>query len=150
MRYFFSSLLLLFVLASCKDFKEPVFDKIENVKMGQLNLDKPVISLQMKYFNPNKFAAKLKNAEGDAWMENSYLGHFTVDTTVAVPANSDFHIPVNLAVDMKSILQNSFSLLLKDEVNIKITGKAKAGRAGFYKSFPIYYEGKQDIGQILR
>ncbi|MEI9942998.1 MAG: hypothetical protein WDN26_02145, partial [Chitinophagaceae bacterium] len=143
-------LFLSIFFVSCKDFKDPVFESIENVKMGEMTLEKPTIKLEMKYFNPNKYSAKLKNAEGDAWMDSSYLGHFTVDTTVAVPANAEFNIPVNLAIDMKTIMKNSLALLINPEVNIRITGTAKAGRNGFYKNFPLHYEGKQNLSKLLR
>lgn len=149
MKHFYVVFLLAFAVVSCRDMKEPVFNSIGNVKFDQLTLSKPSITLEMNYFNPNNFSAKLKNAEGDAWMDSAYLGHFIVDTTVIVPPNSDFIVPVNLAVDMKHILQNSLSLFLKEEVTIRISGKAKAGRGGFYKNFSLHYEGKQNLASIL-
>jgi len=149
-KIFILSLASLFLFSSCRSFKDPVFDRIENVEMGSLNITKPVITLQMKCFNPNNRSAILKNGEGDAWIDSSYLGHFTIDSAINIPANSDFRIPVSLALDIKSVLQNSMALISKEQVNIKVSGKVKAGRKGFYKNVPINYEGPQNLKELFR
>jgi LEA14-like dessication related protein len=150
MKHFLTILLLGIVLASCHHFKEPELKGIENVSIGKLGWGESTIRMQIKYFNPNHFNATLKQAEGEAWMDSSYLGHFKVDTLVHVPANSDFIIPVKLVVDMKYLLQHSLSALANSEVNIKVTGTARAGRNGFYKTFPVRYEGKQDLAKLFK
>jgi LEA14-like dessication related protein len=150
MKLFPVAILLVFLLASCRDVKEPVFDSIEGVQLNQLNFTNSSVKLNVKYFNPNKFSAKLKEAEGDAWVDNALLGHFTVDTIITAPPNSEFIIPVNLKVNMGYILQNSATLMSKEEVLIKIAGTAKAGKGGFFKNFPIAYEGKQKVSELFR
>jgi LEA14-like dessication related protein len=144
-----AGILLVIVLVSCKDIKDPELIGIDNVKMGKLGIAGSSVTLNIKYFNPNPFNAKLKEAEGDAWMDSTYLGHFKVDTLVSVPASSEFTVPVNLIVDMKYLLQNSMAAFMKQEVLIRITGTAKAGRHGFYKKFPLTYEGKQNLAKLF-
>jgi LEA14-like dessication related protein len=138
------------LLASCKDIKDPELKGIDNVKLNKLTSKQSTVTMQIKYFNPNHFKAKIKQAEGEAWMDSSYLGHFTVDSIVNVPAYSEFIVPVSLAVDMKYLLLNSLSAFLNDEVLIRIKGTARAGRSGFYKTIPLRYEGKQDLGRLLK
>jgi LEA14-like dessication related protein len=150
MKTFVSALFAVVLLASCRDLKEPVFDSIEGVQLNQLNFTNPTVKLNTKYFNPNKFSARLKEAEGDAWIDSSLLGHFTVDTIISAPANSEFIVPVNLRVNMSYILQNSASLMAKEEVFIRIAGTAKAGKGGFYKNFPITYQGRQKVSELFR
>lgn len=104
----------------------------------------------MKCFNPNNRSAILKTGEGDAWIDSSYLGHFTIDSAITIPANADFHIPVSLALDIKTVLQNSMALISKEQVNIKVSGNVKAGRKGFYKNVPINYEGPQNLKELFR
>lgn len=145
--FFLSLILVLF--SSCRDIKEPELRGIDNLKLGKLSLGKSIITLHVKYFNPNPFDATLKKAEGDAWMDSTYLGHFLVDTVVHVPAKQEFLVPVKLAVDMKYMLQHTLSSFTNEEVWIRITGKARAGRKGFYKNFPLKYEGKQNIAKLL-
>ena len=141
---------MLSILASCGSMKDPVFKGIENVKMDGLGINASSVTLDIRYFNPNGFRGQLKQAEGDAWIDSIYLGRFIVDTTVQIPANSDFLVPVKLAVDMKQLLKHSFASFLKEDVLLKITGKARAGKSGFYRNFSLNYLGKQNLQQLFR
>ena len=118
--------------------------------MGKMGLKETKATLFLKYYNPNSFRAKLKSAEGEAWMDSIYLGHFVVDSTINVAARSDFFVPVKLTLDMKRVIQHSLTALSQEKVKIRIEGRAKAGRSGFYKSFPIRYEGLQDLQQLFK
>ncbi|OJW03771.1 MAG: hypothetical protein BGO52_16520 [Sphingobacteriales bacterium 44-61] len=149
-KYLVAALAAIIFLASCRSLKDPVFNGIENVSVGEIGLDNSLLTLNLKYFNPNSSGGKLKNASGNAWMDDTYLGHFTVDSTVHIPAKDSFLIPVKLAVDMKKLLKNSFTALFKKEVMIRIEGEAKAGKGGFYRKFPVKYEGKQDIAELFQ
>lgn len=150
MKRSFFAILLIGSLVSCGKMKDPVFKGIENVKMNGLSIEASSVTLDIRYLNPNNFKGKLKLAEGDAWMDSTYLGHFVVDTTVDIPANSEFLVPVKLAVDMKQMLKNSFTAFLNEEVTLKITGKAKAGKSGFYRNFSLNYLGKQNLKELFR
>ena len=144
------TLLIAGAFASCRDMKDPVFRNIENVKGDKLNFSNSSVTLDMRYFNPNNFKGQLKQAEGDAWMDSTYLGHFVVDTTVNIPANSDFLVPVKLLVDMKQILKHSLTALLNEEVNIRINGRARAGKGGIFRNFSLNYEGKQNLRELFK
>ena len=45
--------LIVIVLASCKSMKDPVFKGIENVKMGQVGVAESLVTLDIRYHNPN-------------------------------------------------------------------------------------------------
>lgn len=137
-------------MISCRNIKDPEFRSIEAIDLNTLNLNNPAVKVNVIYFNPNNFSAKLKEASGDAWVDSILLGHFTIDSIIHAPANSEFVVPVNLAVNMQTILQNSMMLLSKEEVLLRISGNAKAGKGGFYKNFPIFYEGKQKVQELLK
>jgi LEA14-like dessication related protein len=144
-----TSLLSAFII-SCKGLKEPAFRGIENVKVSRLGLQESTLTLDLHYFNPNKSTLKLKNAEGDAWLDGSLLGHFTIDTLIKIPANADFRMPVTLQMNMKKLVQNSAALLLKDEVTLKVEGKAKVGKGAVFINYPIRYEGKQRTDSLMK
>jgi LEA14-like dessication related protein len=150
MKPLFFALTLIILLSSCGKMKDPVFKGIENVKLDKAGLDSSVITLDIRYLNPNNFKGLLKKAEGDAWMDSTYLGHFIVDSTVLIPANSEFLVPVKLAVDMKEILKHSFAALLNEEVLLRITGKARAGKSGFYRTFSLNYRGMQNLRELFK
>jgi LEA14-like dessication related protein len=143
-------LLLISFLVSCGKMKDPVFKGIENVKMNGLGISASSVTLDIRYLNPNNFKGQLKQAEGDAWMDSTYLGHFVVDTTVDIPANSEFLVPVKLAVDMKQMLKHSLTAFINEEVLLKITGTAKAGKSGIYKNFSLNYLGKQNLSELFK
>jgi LEA14-like dessication related protein len=143
-------LLLISILVSCGKMKDPVFKGIENVKMNGLGISASSVTLDIRYLNPNNFKGQLKQAEGDAWMDSTYLGHFVVDTTVDIPANSEFLVPVKLAVDMKQMLKHSLTAFINEEVMLKITGTAKAGKSGIYKNFSLNYLGKQNLSELFK
>ncbi|MBL7740618.1 MAG: LEA type 2 family protein [Chitinophagaceae bacterium] len=140
----------IIILSSCVSMKEPVFHGIDKVQMNKLEKGRSQVTLAIHYFNPNNKKARLKNAEGEAWMDSTYLGHFTVDEAVAIPANSNFTIPVKLEVEMKHLLKHSLSALTNEQVLITIKGKAKVGKGGFYKTIPLHYEGKQNLQELFK
>lgn len=147
--YYFYFILACFSL-SCGQLKEPDFKEIENVKITKFGLTESSLTLDLRYFNNNKFRMKLKNAEGDAWLENNFLGHFTMDTMIHIPAKGDFRLPIKLKVDMGKILKNSLLTLLAKEVKIRVEGKARVGKGLIYINYPIRYEGMQNLEKLLR
>ncbi|MDZ4793010.1 MAG: LEA type 2 family protein [Bacteroidota bacterium] len=139
-----------FFMASCGQVKEPDFKRIENVRISKMGLSESTLTLDLHYYNPNKFRLKIKEAEGDAWIENTLLGHFTIDTMVHIPANGEFRLPVKLQVDMGKILKNSLLAFLAKEVMIRLEGNARLGKGLVYINYPIRYEGKQDLEKLLK
>ena len=138
---------LLFV--SCKNVKQPDFRSIENVRISQFGLKESTLTAEIVYFNPNKFKLKLKEAEGDAWLDSNYLGHFYIDTLIKIHKLSEFRLPVTLKMDMANILQNTSAIFSNKDVMVKIEGKARVGKGLIYISYPIRYQGKQNIGKAM-
>ncbi|OQY94290.1 MAG: hypothetical protein B6D37_08535 [Sphingobacteriales bacterium UTBCD1] len=138
------------ILFSCSTIKEPVFNGIDDLRLNEMGVNASTLSLRLNYFNPNHSGIKLKNAEGDAWVNQALLGHFKMDTTVNIPGRSDFTLPVKLEIDMKNALKNATALLFSKEINLKINGKAKIGKGGVFINYPILYEGKQDITKLMK
>ena len=102
---FFPAILILLLTSCGGKMKDPVFKGIENVKVNEVGMSESTVTLDIRYHNPNNFKGLLKQAEGDAWMDSTYLGHFLVDSSVTIPANSEFLVPVKMAVDMKKDAQ---------------------------------------------
>jgi LEA14-like dessication related protein len=138
------------LLCSCGKMEVPEFRHIENVRIKNLGLKSSVMIFDMNCFNPNKRGARLKQAEGDAWIDSAYVGHFIVDTLVNIPGKSDFIVPVKLDVDMKYFARYSLFGFRNEESLIKIKGRAKVGKGGIYKKIPLQYEGRQNLGRLVR
>lgn len=145
------AIIAIILFASCSNnLKDPVFKGIENVKINELGAGESAVTLDIRYHNPNNFKGRLKKAEGDAWVDSTYLGHFIVDSSVNIPANSEFLVPVKLAIDMDKILRHSLTAFLKEEVWLRIKGNARAGKSGFYRNFGLNYQGMQNLKQLFR
>ena len=144
------SQLFLLTLTSCGSLKEPDFRGIENIRISRFGVNESTLNLDLHYFNPNKTKLKLKKAEGDAWLDGNLLGHFTIDTLIKIPANGDFRMPVTLKMNMKKMLQNSTSLLLKNEIILRVEGKARVGKGGIFINYPIRYEGNQRTDSLMK
>jgi LEA14-like dessication related protein len=154
MKYPAPALLLFMVMASgllsCGSFKEPDFRRIENLKLSRVGLRESNFTLDLFYYNPNKSGLKFKRAEGDAWIDENYLGHFTVDTMIRIPAYSEFSLPVTLQMDMSHFLKNSTALLLGKEVMVKIDGKVNVGKGMIFINYPIRWEGTQNLRELMK
>jgi LEA14-like dessication related protein len=118
--------------------------------MNKLSLANPNLSVELFYFNPNNYRLKIKRAEGNAWINGQPLGHFTVDSMVHISALTDFRLPVNLQVDKNHLTENVSTLVLAQEVTLKIEAMAKIGKGLVFINYPIHYEGKQNLREILK
>ena len=130
--------------------KEPELMDIENVRVSRLGLKESSLTLTLHYFNHNKKRMKLKKAEGDAWLDGNPLGHFTIDTLIHIPALSDFRLPVKMSMDMSHFVENMSVAFSGKEVTLKVDGVARAGKGIISINYPIHYEGKQKLGELLK
>lgn len=144
------SLAILLTFACCKSFKEPDFKNVENIKLSRLGKKESVLRMDVRYYNPNKTRLKLKEATGEAWIDDQFLGNFKLDTLVYVPGQAEFTLPVSLQVEMGPLVQNSLVLFLNKEVNVKLEGRARVGKGIIFINYPIRYEGKQNLGKLLK
>lgn len=150
LRPYLQVLFIAMVFISCTAIKEPVFNGINDLNLTKMEMAATTLSLHLNYYNPNRTGLRLKNAEGEAWIEDTFLGHFKMDSSIKISGHSDFIVPVKLDVDMKNAMKNAAALLFKTEVVFKIDGKAKIGKGGVYLNYPIRYEGKQDPSKLFQ
>jgi LEA14-like dessication related protein len=138
------SIVVLFTFG-CRQPKSLEYLDFQNLRVDAIGLKGSVISAELKYFNPNRFKMQLKSAEMDISVNKKFLGRSVLDTLMHIPAKDTFLIPVQLKVDGTQILSHALSSLFTREIEIKLDGKAKIGKAGVFFNFPFSYEGKQKI-----
>lgn len=141
---------ITFFVISCGKLKNPEFKGIEDVQTNKLGLKNSTLSLNLLYFNPNKTGLKLKNADGKVWIDGDFLGTFIIDSLINILPRADFRLPVELDIDMKNVFKNSIAAFLRNEVNLKITGMARVGKAGLFINYPVDYEGKQNLNELIK
>ncbi len=145
MKKFIPVLLLPFFLIACA--KPTGFDYlgITSLKVLSFGLKESTVAVNVKYYNPNKFPVTMKNAAVDVYVNNNYFGKTVLDSTIKISGRDTFYLPVVLTVDMKNTGLGILQTLGKEEVFIKMDGKARIGRGGFFVNYPIKYEGMQKL-----
>ncbi|MFT3824093.1 MAG: LEA type 2 family protein [Chitinophagaceae bacterium] len=138
-------LLLPFLMLACA--KPTGFDYlgISSFKVLSFGLKQSTVAVSVKYYNPNKFPVTMKNAAVDVYVNNNYFGKTSFDSTIKIAGRDTFDLPVILTVDMKNTGLGILQTLGKEEVLIKMDGKARIGRGGLFINYPIKYEGMQKL-----
>jgi LEA14-like dessication related protein len=139
--------LLPLLLAACAKPKDFDYLGISDFKVVNFGLKQSTVSVNVKYYNPNKFPVTMKHADVDVYINNNYFGKTVLDSTIHISGRDTFYLPVLLTVEMNA---NAISLMQsfgqgQREFPIKLDGKARVGRGGFYINYPIKYEGSQKL-----
>ncbi|HEY0678353.1 MAG TPA: LEA type 2 family protein [Chitinophagaceae bacterium] len=135
----------LFGLSFCGKPKEPDYIDFQNLRLTKAGVDKSVLSLDLRYYNPNDFRMQLKEAAVDVYFNDKFVGHSMLDSLIDIPRRDTFSIPVLMELKLKDVLSNAARLLLNPDVMVKLNGKARLGKGGIFMNVPINYEGKQRI-----
>jgi len=140
--------LLPFFLFACAKPKDFDYLGVTDLKVLKFGLKESTVSVNVKYYNPNKYPVTMKHADVDVYVNNNYFGKTILDSTIHITGRDTFYLPVLLTVEMNSnamSLMQSFSQGQR-EFQFRIEGKARVGRGGFYINYPIKYEGTQKLG----
>ena len=148
--WIYPTLLLWMMISSCRAFRAPEFRYVENLTVDNLGLNHSSLGMDLRYYNPNKTRVRIKKADGDIWLAENYLGHFSLDTLVKVPSEGEFALPIKLELNMEQLIRNSLLLAGSKEVQLRIEGNAKLGKAGVYMNYPIRYSGMQQLKKLIR
>ena len=148
-KLFLASLLISFILPSCVSLKEPEFKYVDKLKLNKFSLGSSSLSMSISYYNPNSMGVKLKNAEGDAWADDQFIGHFYMDTLVNIQPHALFEIPVKMNVETGSLFRYSLNSVGAKDILIRVDGKAKLGKGNIYIRYPIKYEGRYKLADLL-
>jgi LEA14-like dessication related protein len=143
-------ILVVLIASSCRQPKILIYQNVQNFGIRQAGLQQTTISMDVHLHNPNPYRMKLKDASLDLFINGIHTGFVHVPTGVRVPKLGDFSLPVALDVDLANVLPNLFQLFTNSMVDVKLTGKVKAGRYGVFINVPINYEGKQDVSKGIK
>jgi len=137
--------LLLILLSSCSDVKEPVFEEVENFKVGKMTFEEAALSANLRFTNPNSFGLKVKKIDCDLYVNSSLLGRFSNSEEVKIPASGSFILPVNGKAKTFVLLEQSGKALSGKGAFIRVKGTARVGRAGIFRSILLDYSDTLDL-----
>lgn len=146
--YRFAPLLFLiaFFSLSCNSFKIPEYKEFQNLRLESIGLNETTVYMELVYNNPNRIGFRVNHTECDVYVDDVYLGRALSDTLIKVARKSDFIIPLRIKTDMKNVFKNAWSALSSREVTVRASGVITAGVGGLYKTIPLAYEGKHEVG----
>ena len=138
--------LFLVCTAGCSKPRALQYIDVQHFGINELGRGKFNLAAELKFYNPNPYKLRLKHAEMNLYVNNQYFGHSVLDTLMVIPRADTFLIPVSMKdVELKKVVMNGLGALLSNEYSIRLDGNARVGKAGFYHTFPLNYEGKQKL-----
>ena len=149
-RLFFTLLPVIMLLLSCTsgNIKEPEYRDIRDVRLIDVNLLQTTAGLDLVYYNPNNFGVQLKEARGDVYIDDVYLGRFNIEDKVTVPKRDEFVVPAIIKLDNIGAVKNHRDIWKKKQAMIRIDGIARVKKTGIVKEIPIKYERMQNIERL--
>ncbi|MGN6802417.1 MAG: LEA type 2 family protein [Ginsengibacter sp.] len=136
-------MVVVFVFMSCSSPKSLEYRDYHNFQIQSLGFDKSTVSLDIEYYNPNNFRMQLRNSDLDVFINGKLFGHSSIDTLIQIPKKDTFSLPVLFDVNMQSVYQNALNTLLGKEVELRVSGKIKVGKANVFMYFPVNYVSKE-------
>ena len=129
MKYSLSFLLLLMLLTSCSLTKQPVFIKVDDVKLVSLSLDTIRLKAAAFFENPNHIGGKIytdqvKIVVNGAELMQVFSNEFTV------PLKDKFTVPLEVNILIKDILKTSNKGFLNNLVNAVLTNEVNVSIKG--------------------
>jgi len=127
----------LVTLSSCvaSNVKEPEYREIRDVHLVELGVLQSTAGIDFVYYNPNSFGVQLSDAHGDVYVDDAYLGRFSLADKVQVKKRSEFTVPAIIKVDMIGAIKNQHDIFSKKEAMIRIEGVASVKKSGLQRKY---------------
>lgn len=131
-------------IIACKKPKGLEYVSTTGWKVEQEGLLNTTIHAEVRYYNPNRYPLQMKKANCDVFVNETFMGHFDLDSLLTLPAKDTFMIPVKMKTETVKLLKAGVAFLDK-EVKVRVNGNVKVGRSGVFLNVPLSYEGIQKI-----
>lgn len=148
MRRFLIGAMIIAIIASCAKPKDLEFVDIQNIKMVKWGFSESLVGLDVRFYNPNKQRVQLKDAIAKVYVNSSFLGETNMDTTVGVPKNDTFSVPLVLKVQTATALAKIMETAKDSAVTVRVEGTVKMGKGGMFLTYPIKYEKLQSLAEL--
>ncbi|MFT4875983.1 MAG: LEA14-like dessication related protein [Bacteroidia bacterium] len=133
--------------------KSPSFINLDNVKILSANARKVVLQGDAIFNNPNAIAGKLTKTDIHIKINDVDITDIEQTTSIDVPKNSNFTVPVNFSFNPKKLtqdndgfLQNAIKSFLSNELTIEYAGYVTIEVLGIGFDVPIDYTEKVSLG----
>ncbi|MFY0603344.1 MAG: LEA type 2 family protein [Flavobacteriaceae bacterium] len=135
---------ILLLITSCAVKKKPVFVKVDNVKVLEVNNRIVKFGADAFFKNPNDIGGKFYTDSIQVWVNGAKLAKVSSEP-FKVPARKDFAIPMIVEVPIQKVLESNrngilgglINSVLNKSVKIRYVGNLYFKTLGFTKTFPI-------------
>ena len=137
-------LVLVLILSSCSLQKEPVFIKVDNVKVLSFAADTMKLKANAFFENPNDVGGKISTDDIKIFINNTEVAQ-VFSEKFKVPSKAAFSIPLTANIATKNILNSNkngvlgglLNSFLTNKVNVRIKGNLEYVVFGFKRDFLI-------------
>lgn len=152
MRRFLIVLLIIGTALGCSVNKEPIFIKVDNVKLVSISADTIRIKAEAFFENPNDVGGKISTDELKIYTNNIEVAQIFSDE-FKVPARKTFQIPLQAKIPTKKLLNTNkngvlgglINSFITKKINIRIKGNLEYVVFGFKRDFLVDKSKELDI-----
>jgi len=140
----------IFSFISCAKPLEPEYRGLESLQINKIGINESLVSANLKFYNPNTFALQMKHADVNILLNDKQAAHCIIDSTINIPKQDSFYVPVSFNISLGSIFNNALQFLLNGKAKINAEGFVKLKKSGIAFSVLVHYEGYQSLDSLLQ
>lgn len=152
-RHLSCAVLLMGLLSSCSGPKSPDFVGLKNVQIDYNVQNKLNLKALAVYNNPNLIGGNLSRTDMKLFIDGVEVSHIQQEESIAIPAQSDFEIPVNITIDPiklqqenEGLLRNVLKQVLNNDLELRYAGKVYVSIVDREFGIPVDYSEKIKLG----
>jgi LEA14-like dessication related protein len=140
----------IFLMISCSTPLEPEYRGLESLQVNKIGMNESLISARLKFYNPNAYPLELKHADVNILLNDKQAAHCMIDSTIIIPKQDSFYVPVSFNISLGSIFSNALQFLLNGKAKVNANGFVKLKKSGISFRVPVHYEGYQSLDSLLQ
>ncbi len=127
-------LILLMGLSGCKLVRKPRVEKIQDIKVGEINPDKSTLKLSLIVHNPNCYKIRLQKLNVNLLnKDRAKVGEAKLSKEVTIPKKASVNLDFAVELDTRPVVKMVSSI--DQQVQFFVVGEGKGKAMGFGKKF---------------
>jgi hypothetical protein len=133
---FLFGLIITLLLSSCNSLKPLEFRACKDWELKP-GFTESTLQANLIYFNPNRTGVTLDQVEMEVFLDGRMLGKVSQHLQLPISGKQEFSLPMQVKLDMKNLLNNALSGLLKQKLSLRSVGKVRVIKAGIHLWIPV-------------
>lgn len=135
---------LIFIISSCAVHKQPIFIKIDTLKISSFSRDTIRLKATAFFENPNNIGGKISTDEIKVIVNGTEVAQ-VFSEEFKVPAKKEFSIPLTVIIPANKVFKNNkngilgglLNSFLKKSIEVQFKGDLKYKVFGFSSTYPL-------------